>query len=109
MIIGTITASDFTTQELKYTGSLTNIGIQSGRLFAEISGSFIASLPLTKGGVYRVAATGIEGQSDINLLCIFEDYLFTASGTDYIDGDGVVHTGIAVLNNRFQFSIVSEL
>lgn len=109
MIIGTITASDFSTKEVKYTGDLTNIGIQSGKMFAEVSGTFLVSLPLAKGNVYQVAITGIEGQDDLNFLCIFEDYLFTAGGTDYVDGDGVVHTGVAVLNNRLQFSVVSSI
>lgn len=51
----------------------------------------------------------MSNQSDLNFIATFEDYTFTASGTDYVDGEGVHHSGVAVLNNRLQFFIISTL
>ncbi len=90
-----LTVNDFSTGEAKFSATLTNLGIQSGRIYAEMSGSFMPSLPIERGKIYRIGITDIEGQADISLGVLFEDYLFTAGGTG--------ENGVAVLNNRLQF------
>lgn len=106
MIIGKMTVKNFKNEDILFEADLTNLNIQAGMLFAEVSGSFVIDMPLSKQGIYKVSITNIEGQSDFSLLCAYDDYIFSAGGTDYIDGEGVYHSGVAVLNNRFQFRVI---
>lgn len=109
MEIGTMTVRNFIDDSILFEAGLTNLSIQAGMMFAEVSGTFRDQLPLDKKKVYKVKISGIAGQQDFSLLCAFDDYIFSAGGTDYVDGEGVYHSGIAVLNNRFQFTVLSSL
>lgn len=109
MEIGTMTVKDFKTDNEIFEAGLTNLSIQAGMMFAEVSGTFRDKLQLDRKQIYKVSISGIAGQQDFSLLCAFDDYIFSAGGTDYVDGEGVYHSGVAVLNNRFQFTVLSSI
>lgn len=105
MNIGKLTVKDYE-EKTVFETEITNLSIQSGLVFMEMAGTFIPSFPLSRGQVYKITISEISNQNDINLSAQFEDYSFSATGTDYIDENGIYHAGTAVLNNRLQFRIV---
>lgn len=107
-MIGTLTVTKFGTGETVFTKDFSYLTISSSRIFLEIADSYLSNLPLEKEKIYQVKLSGIEGQSDIIVLALFNDYTFVAGSSDYTDSDGTKHTNVVVLNGRLQFTIVSE-
>ena len=84
---------------------INNTSLSNGRLVASLEGSFILDFPLEKQKLYEINLY-LDGEENINLSGVFEDYLFNAGGSDYYDMRGVHHSGIVTLNNSVQFLIV---
>lgn len=105
MQIGTIKISDMSDKVILNEG-VNNVTVSGGRLFIHIEGNtFLPKLPLQKNQIYQVTFNGIEGMNQ-PILVTFEDYVFNAGSTEYIDESGVKHAGACILANQFQFLIV---
>ncbi len=106
MNIGNLKINKINQKEVIYENNITSFTITTGKLFIEISGSFQKELNLTRGQAYSLSIKNVEGQEDLILSTIFEDYTFVAGSSDYVDIEGIYHSGVVTLNNRLQFLVI---
>ena len=107
MVIGKIVVYRFNTLNKIFESDINDLSILGGRLYTSIGSTFYANLPLERGKIYTISITGIEGQDDITIPASFQDYSFSAGASDYVDSEGVHHSGIVSLSNRLQFGLIN--
>mgnify|MGYP004522815433 CR=1 FL=1 len=108
MTLGTITVKKFGTDEILFISGITGFTQTGGRMYADIDTGYQSSLPILRGNVYSVTVTidNSESPMTISNTASFEDYMFNAGASDYVDAEGVHHAGIVVLSNRLQFLLM---
>lgn len=104
MVIGHSIIKRFASEDIVFESDITGFSQTGGRIFIDIVSGYQPSLPLSRSNIYSITIT-IE-DTVIRMNASFQDYIFNAGASDYIDGEGVHHTGIVTLSNRLQFGIV---
>ena len=105
MKIGTATITDSIGKTVFESG-FNNLAISNGRLFIELEGTYYPSIPLDKKQLYKISITGISEMEGKPLNALYEDYIFNAGSTDYMDASGNGHAGVCVLTNQLQFLLI---
>ena len=106
MVIGKIVVYRFNSEDKIFESDINDLSVLNGGLFTSIGTKFYANLPLERGRIYTISITGIEGQDDITIPASFQDYSFSAGASDYVDSEGVHHSGIVTLTNRLRFELI---
>lgn len=106
MVIGHVSIKKFNGQASIFESDITSFTVNGGRVYAFLDGSFQPSLPFARGNLYEIHVTGDIGE--MNIQGIYEDYIFNAGASDYVDLDGTYHTGTVTLSNQLQFRLLSE-
>ena len=71
--------------DVVFSGELNNLTVTGGRAFMQIGGGFIPSLPMQRGQLYTIGFIGVEGMDGVEFTATYEDYVFNAGATDYVD------------------------
>jgi hypothetical protein len=105
-IIGKLEARRIRDNELVYEGDILNLTITGGRVFLQIDGGYLLNLSLQKGQLYALSFKEMDAMEGLALMATFEDYVFNAGATDYVDDEGNRTTGTCVLSNQLQFLLI---
>ena len=71
--------------DVVFSGELNNLTVTGGRAFMQIGGGFIPLMPLQRGQLYTIGFIGVEGMDGVEFTATYEDYVFNAGATDYVD------------------------